>query len=234
MSLRVVVATSVFGVLTFAVSAMATGLISANVRKLADKNGWDNFLVRGTDKLRWERVRGLWWLWSIFGLSGGVALALWVNPTSPSEIRMGPRTALRISTELAVYTQEKGLGKQFAFAVVVSGPPENALIVTFINGLFVMSIHATHVRGLPSPEENDVGLLKLPPQESAGIIIHGESSYVSGIASALGECFIVSTNSTLPPELLEHYKFISPTPQFIWVRIGHGSPWKENEARCRP
>jgi hypothetical protein len=36
-------ATSVFG---FILLAMASGLISANVRKLADKHGWDNFLAR--------------------------------------------------------------------------------------------------------------------------------------------------------------------------------------------
>jgi hypothetical protein len=70
-------ATSVF---VFILLAMASGLISANVRKLADKHGWDNFLVRCTEKLRWERLRGLWWLWSIFGLSGGVALTLWLTP----------------------------------------------------------------------------------------------------------------------------------------------------------
>lgn len=73
-------ANSVFGVLIFVILAMATGLISANVRKLADKYGWDNVLVHGTDKLRWERVRTLWWLWSIFGLSGGITLALWLTP----------------------------------------------------------------------------------------------------------------------------------------------------------
>jgi hypothetical protein len=70
-------ATSVFG---FIVLAMTSALISANVRKLADKHGWDNLLVRSTEKLRWERLRGLWWLWSIFGLSGGVALTLWLTP----------------------------------------------------------------------------------------------------------------------------------------------------------
>jgi hypothetical protein len=70
-------ATSVF---VFILLAMASGLISANVRKLVDKHGWDNFLVRWTEELRWERLRRLWWLWSIFGLSGGVALALWLTP----------------------------------------------------------------------------------------------------------------------------------------------------------
>jgi hypothetical protein len=70
-------ATSVF---VFILLAMASALISANVRKLADKHGWDNFLIRWTQQLRWERLRGLWWLWSIFGLSGGVALAVWLLP----------------------------------------------------------------------------------------------------------------------------------------------------------
>lgn len=60
MTLRVA-ATLLFALIVFIVPAMATGLISANVRKLADKHGWDNFLVRWTERLSWERVRGLWW-----------------------------------------------------------------------------------------------------------------------------------------------------------------------------
>ena len=73
-------ATYLFSVIVFIVLAMKTGLISANVRKLADRHGWDNLLIRGAEQLRWERIRGLWWLWSIFGLSGGLALALWLTP----------------------------------------------------------------------------------------------------------------------------------------------------------
>jgi hypothetical protein len=34
----------------------------------------------GWDEWRWQRLRGVWWFWSIFGLSGGVALALWFYP----------------------------------------------------------------------------------------------------------------------------------------------------------
>jgi hypothetical protein len=84
-----IVATLVFGVLTFIVLA----LLTANIRKLASEHGWDNALVRCWDslpqrwrsELRWERLQRLWWLWCIFGLSGGVALALWVTPfLSPS------------------------------------------------------------------------------------------------------------------------------------------------------
>jgi hypothetical protein len=51
-------ATLVFGFIGFILLVMASGLISANVQKLADKHGWDNFLVRWTEKLRWERLRG--------------------------------------------------------------------------------------------------------------------------------------------------------------------------------
>src|SRR4051812_2712450 len=83
-------ATSVF---VFILLGMASGLISANVRKLADKHGWDNFLVHGIEKFCWERLRGLWWLWSIFGLSGGIALALWLAP-----LLIGPPTTTVTST----------------------------------------------------------------------------------------------------------------------------------------
>jgi hypothetical protein len=34
----------------------------------------------GWDEWRWQCLRGVWWLWYIFGLSGGVALALWLTP----------------------------------------------------------------------------------------------------------------------------------------------------------
>jgi multidrug efflux pump subunit AcrA (membrane-fusion protein) len=71
---------------------MASGLISANVRKLADKHGWDNFLVRSAEELRWERVRALWWLWSIFGLSGGITLALWLTPLIVGPQTVGPQS----------------------------------------------------------------------------------------------------------------------------------------------
>jgi hypothetical protein len=108
MTLRVA-ATSLFSVFVFIVLAMATGLISANVRKLADRYGWDNLLVRGAEKLRWERVRGLWWLWSISGLSGGVALALWLSPILAPVIPVTQEGSGEIATfrsRLAIATQE--------------------------------------------------------------------------------------------------------------------------------
>jgi hypothetical protein len=100
-------ATWLFGVL---VTALAVPLISANVRKLASERGWDNGLVRlwdvlpekFRDKLRWEHMRGLWWLWSIFGVSAGLALALWLPalPVGPRTIVAGPQAGAAPKTEL--------------------------------------------------------------------------------------------------------------------------------------
>jgi hypothetical protein len=82
-------ATWLFGVFAGVfVTALVLPLISANVRKLASERGWDNGLVRlwdalpekFRDDLRWVHLLGLWWLWSILGLSGGVVLALWLIP----------------------------------------------------------------------------------------------------------------------------------------------------------
>ena len=46
----------------------------------------------GWEEWRWERLRGMWWLWAIFGLSGGVAVTLWW--LTPSVNGMGILTAI--------------------------------------------------------------------------------------------------------------------------------------------
>jgi hypothetical protein len=45
--------------------------------------------IAGWEERRWERLRGMWWLWTIFGLSSGVALALWLTP-----LFIGPPTTI--------------------------------------------------------------------------------------------------------------------------------------------
>ena len=78
------IVTSIFGILM-------AGLLLAlteNVKELLKQRGGNTLLVRSLDTLpkklqdqfRWERLRRLWWLWAIFGLSGGIALALWLAP----------------------------------------------------------------------------------------------------------------------------------------------------------
>jgi hypothetical protein len=63
----------------------------------------------GWEEWRWERLRGLWWLWSIFGLSGGVALALWLIPLLAPIVPATHEDAGEIATlrtQLATATQE--------------------------------------------------------------------------------------------------------------------------------
>jgi hypothetical protein len=87
------VVTSIFGIL-------ATCLVLAlteNFKELLKQWGattflihlWDAIPKNCRDALRWERLRALWWLWSIFGLSGGVTLALWLTPQILSQAEQG-------------------------------------------------------------------------------------------------------------------------------------------------
>ena len=60
---------------------------SENYKEFLKKLGWNNFIVRAYDflkqkwpnELRWGRLRGFWWFWSILGLTTGVAIALWLS-----------------------------------------------------------------------------------------------------------------------------------------------------------
>jgi hypothetical protein len=79
------------GVLTWIVGivVLAFGLaVTENVKELYKQRGVNTLLIRLLDKLptelqdtlRWSYLRMLWWVWLIFGLSGGIALALWLAP----------------------------------------------------------------------------------------------------------------------------------------------------------
>jgi hypothetical protein len=107
MNLRLV-ATLFFAGATFILGAVASGLISANVRKLADKHGWDNFLVHWTENLRWQWLRAQWWLWSIFGIIGGITLGLWLSP-----VVLAPRDETRpLQSQIAATSAELDSVKQ--------------------------------------------------------------------------------------------------------------------------
>jgi hypothetical protein len=111
MSIRGIV-TTIFGLLT----AGFVVAFTENYKELLKKWHGNTLLVRACDKLlaaewqnalRWERLRGLWWLWCIFGLNGGIALALWLSPllTEPlpasanSESKPQPATATEIARQ---------------------------------------------------------------------------------------------------------------------------------------
>jgi hypothetical protein len=72
---------------TTIVGFVLLAFLTLNLNKLAENRGWDNFLVHSLDALfqkfpvlRWERLQKMWWLWSMLGLIGGVALSLWLTP----------------------------------------------------------------------------------------------------------------------------------------------------------
>jgi regulator of replication initiation timing len=94
-------ATWLFG---FIAVAVVTAFISANVRALAQRHGLDTFLIRWWDALpasfKWQSLRGLWWLWWIFGLSGGIVIASWLTPLQ-STVEMA-----KLRTQLTIATQE--------------------------------------------------------------------------------------------------------------------------------
>jgi len=118
--LRTIV-TSVFGFLLLT-------LITANVRELLKRRGWDAFLASWSDalsdkwswphKLSWPYLSSLWWLWSIFGFSGGVALALWLSPILASAVPSTHDAAGQIDT-----SRSKS-------AITPSGPLDAALEAT--------------------------------------------------------------------------------------------------------
>jgi hypothetical protein len=57
----------------------------------------------GWDEWRWERLRAVWWLWLISGVSGGVALALWL---SPLVVGPPPQDLGLLQTQISVKTME--------------------------------------------------------------------------------------------------------------------------------
>lgn len=105
----------------FILLAIVSAFISANIRHFAAAKGldsyltgaWNYFLPNGpTDmRSRWNKVRGKWWLWLLFGLSSGLASALWVltlaGPTLPSDGPIPPTPSQRqyTSTQLEIRHQ---------------------------------------------------------------------------------------------------------------------------------
>ena len=80
------IATAVFS--TLALMAIG-GLVSANVKELARRKGWDDWLVWVSEQLPgwvriviagWQPLRQRWWLWLALGLSGGISLGLSIAP----------------------------------------------------------------------------------------------------------------------------------------------------------
>lgn len=93
------IALSIFG--TLAVMAIG-GLVSANIRVWAQSKGWDTLLLRFAQSLPewlrpmitgWPALRQRWGLWLAMGISGGIAITMWIGqqhppqPLFPSDMR---------------------------------------------------------------------------------------------------------------------------------------------------
>jgi hypothetical protein len=91
-------------------------------KELLKQRGINTLFVRLLDALpkklqntfRWERLRSLWWLWSIFGLSGGVALALWLTPVVVGHPANSENDNARqaVQSQLTEVRQERDQAKQ--------------------------------------------------------------------------------------------------------------------------
>jgi hypothetical protein len=78
----------------------------------------------GWDEWRWERLRGLWWLWSIFGLVGGLALPLWVTPLIVRpQAEENPAELVSLRAELNARTQDLERAKKAASESKPAAPP---------------------------------------------------------------------------------------------------------------
>jgi hypothetical protein len=155
-----IIATSVFGIFTFIVGSF----LSANIRKLASDRGWDNLLVHGWDKLpqkwrdelRWDRLQRLWWLWFIFGGSGGAALALWLTPFPPKStfLALEDGQKWRFSESLRdAAVAENGERISCEFALGLSRPLQQ-----FVRGLWTELQPMLDLSGWRHTASGDLGL----------------------------------------------------------------------------
>jgi hypothetical protein len=101
----------------------------------------------GWDEWRWERLRGLWWLWSIFGLSGGIALALWLIPliTGPQPEGDNAKQVKPLRSELNATKKELESAKralETAKQTKASPPP----VMVYLQG--IGNIEAQYVRNM--------------------------------------------------------------------------------------
>jgi hypothetical protein len=108
--IRVVATTVATGVVTYFVLTVIGAFISANVRRYAAATGTDAYLERFMGYPRvalafkwvrlngdWRRIRRVWWLWLILGLSVGTAVTLWtvwMLPSGPENL-MNENASLR-------------------------------------------------------------------------------------------------------------------------------------------
>ena len=98
------------------------------------------------DEWRWQRLRGVWWFWSIFGLSGGVALALRLIPriVGPPKSEHGNGQVAALQLELNTTKQELERAKQDLEA---ARQPMTPPVRVFLNGGIGL-VEVPHIRNM--------------------------------------------------------------------------------------
>jgi hypothetical protein len=71
----------------------------------------------------------------------------------------------------------------------------------------------------------DLDRPRLPASGKRGITIHGPDAYA--ISKAFSAWFLAYSTELVPAELAKYNQY--GTQRIIWVEIGPGSPWKEQE-----
>jgi hypothetical protein len=130
------VRTAATAVAAFIIVTMIGGLISANVRLAASRRGWDTGLDQVITAIEqtpvvgwlvariksvlpgWSELRHRWWLWLVLGLSGGVAISLWVAPSFNSQVPTATETAKVCPSQVQQCPAATGsLGSSSAFSL---------------------------------------------------------------------------------------------------------------------
>jgi phosphate/sulfate permease len=147
----------------------------------------------GWNEWRWERIRAVWWLWSIFGISGGIALGLWLSPVVLGPPQQAENTELKT---LAQSNAQDAAKWRFTYYLRYAPRSENNGLLT-CKFMLVLSpgnaawnlwvilqpmLELAHWESYPGPN------LSRPETPFQGVtIISGENKDASACGAALGK-----------------------------------------------
>jgi hypothetical protein len=171
-------------------------LFQENLKELFKSWGWNAFFIRYWQRWRpihWAKLRGLWWLWSIFGTSGGIALGLWLSPVVLGPPQQAENTELKT---LAQSNAQDAAKWRFAYYLRYAPRAENNGLLT-CKFMLVLSpgnaawnlwvilqpmLELAHWESYPGPN------LSRPETPVQGVtIISGENKDASACGAALGK-----------------------------------------------
>jgi hypothetical protein len=227
-------------------SALFVLALTENLKELLKQRGINRLLVRTLDKLptlqtnlRWERLRGLWWLWLIFGVSGGAAFGLWITQsqlaltqTKLDDIKHKEQT--RIGTNAALTLADAFIRAKISPALVIlSSSPNNEPLRHDLRGILSGTHSLSDNRSPlfevdPPRDERDLDAPQLKSRAERGLTIHGRNQAADFLTHVLtGGCFIIHQTGEIPSGLLTYYHRLWPElvdshHDVTWLEIGPG------------